>query len=273
MKCAISAEAAEKPLSLSEFAGAPRSVAWQGGALHLRASHGGGVAPDPHAHFAIQLSIAMSGELTLRTGPRAAPKAAPGWLIGSDRWHGLFGRGAVVTVFWDPVSDDGQRGLAHLGGRAIAALAPEACGAIRGRLQELWARGWRLPELRAAAHELAVALAPAAVHRALDARVRAVLERMARDPSANTSLAELASGVGLSESRLAHLFRDEVGIPMRQYRLSLRMEDTVRAIARGRSLTEAAHAAGFADSAHLCRICRRMYGTAPSNLPTFETGA
>lgn len=33
---------------------------------------------------------------------------------------------------------------------------------------------------------------------------------------------------------------------------------------RGSSLTEAAHVAGFADSAHLSRTFRSMFGIAPS---------
>jgi hypothetical protein len=35
---------------------------------------------------------------------------------------------------------------------------------------------------------------------------------------------------------------------------------------QGRSWTEAAHDAGFADAAHLTRTCRRMIGLAPSML-------
>lgn len=96
------------------------------------------------------------------------------------------------------------------------------------------------------------------------------LKAMRSDPAGKSSLAELARLTQLSESRLAHLFRRDVGVPIRQYRLTLRMEEAVREIARGASLTRAAYAAGFADAAHFCRICRRMYGGAPSELPAFQ---
>jgi len=97
-----------------------------------------------------------------------------------------------------------------------------------------------------------------------------VVDALMVDTGENAGLAELAARVGLSEGRLAHLFRRNVGIPMRQYRLWLRLGQAVRSISRGRSLTEAAHMAGFSDSAHFCRICRRMFGTAPSDLPHIE---
>ncbi len=103
-----------------------------------------------------------------------------------------------------------------------------------------------------------------------DPRVQKVLDILMLDSTDNVSLGALAKRVRLSESRLAHLFSPEVGIPMRQYRLALRMERAVTQIARGYSLTESAHMASFADSAHFCRISKRMFGSAPSALPRFE---
>ncbi|PKV81884.1 AraC family transcriptional regulator [Nocardia fluminea] len=77
-------------------------------------------------------------------------------------------------------------------------------------------------------------------------------------------LSELARRVRLSESRLAHLFSAEVGLPFRAYVRWLRMQHAMRLFAAGRTLTEAAHGAGFADSAHLNRVCHSMFGAAPS---------
>ena len=44
------------------------------------------------------------------------------------------------------------------------------------------------------------------------------------------------------------------------------MTKAVEAIAAGVSLTEAAHEAGFADSAHFSRTFRRMFGVAAAAL-------
>jgi AraC-like DNA-binding protein len=66
--------------------------------------------------------------------------------------------------------------------------------------------------------------------------------------------------VGLSPSRASHLFVEETGLPFRTFVLWLRVTRAVDAHIAGMSLTEAAQAAGFADSAHLSRTFKRMFG-------------
>ena len=58
--------------------------------------------------------------------------------------------------------------------------------------------------------------------------------------------------------------QDLAGLPLRRYVLWLRLRDVLLSLAEGASLTEAAHAAGFADSAHMSRTFRDMFGVRPS---------
>ena len=71
----------------------------------------------------------------------------------------------------------------------------------------------------------------------------------------------------LSESRLQHLFREQVGVPIRRYLLWHRYLTALSLLADGASVTRAAHAAGFADSAHLTRTAVRMNGFTPTKMP------
>lgn len=80
------------------------------------------------------------------------------------------------------------------------------------------------------------------------------------------TLASLSQAVHLSPSRLAHRFREATGVPVRRYVLWCRLRRAAEAAMRGSSLTEAAHFAGFADSPHLTRTFRAMFGVAPSFL-------
>lgn len=99
-----------------------------------------------------------------------------------------------------------------------------------------------------------------------DARISTALRRMRDEPHKAHRLTELAAQAGLSASRFLHLFKAETGVPLRRYRIWSRMGAAVRACGEGASLTEAAHAAGFASSAYFSSAFRNMFGTMPSEL-------
>jgi len=71
---------------------------------------------------------------------------------------------------------------------------------------------------------------------------------------------EVASQLALSESRFLHLFSEELGIAWRPYLLWRRMMCAIQAIINNSSATDAAHLAGFSDSAHLSRTFRNSFG-------------
>jgi AraC-like DNA-binding protein len=79
-------------------------------------------------------------------------------------------------------------------------------------------------------------------------------------------LGEAARSAHLSPERFRHLFVEQTGMRFRPYVLWLRLERALEAYAAGASLTDAAQAGGFADSAHLSRTFRRMFGVAPASL-------
>ena len=58
----------------------------------------------------------------------------------------------------------------------------------------------------------------------------------------------------------------QTGTSFRAYLLWTRLNVAIQFAMAGRSWTEAAHAAGFADSAHLTRTFRRMFGMNPAAL-------
>jgi AraC-like DNA-binding protein len=99
-----------------------------------------------------------------------------------------------------------------------------------------------------------------------DARVTVVLDMIKREFPDAPPVATLARAVRVSPSRLIHLWKDEVGVSLRRYVLWLRLRHVVACVALGHSLTAAAHEAGFADSAHLSRTFRSMFGLPLSSL-------
>lgn len=98
----------------------------------------------------------------------------------------------------------------------------------------------------------------------LDVRIRRIIELMNEEVNHNRSLQELADAVNLSPTRLIHLFKEEVGVPIRRFRQWRRMRVVATEVAKGATLTEAALGAGFADSSHFSRAFRSMFGITPS---------
>jgi AraC-like DNA-binding protein len=78
--------------------------------------------------------------------------------------------------------------------------------------------------------------------------------------------AQLCRQVFLSESRLQHLFKAEMGLPIRNYILWLRLTRALKLILKGESLTAAAHEAGFFDSAHMSKTFVRQLGINPAEI-------
>jgi AraC-like DNA-binding protein len=100
--------------------------------------------------------------------------------------------------------------------------------------------------------------------RQVDARLLRALAIVEAD---NASVAEAAQQVGLSESRLTHLMTETLGAPPRLWRSWLRLQRALReTLFNAANLTQAAHLAGFADSAHLTRTCKQLTGVRPAQM-------
>lgn len=100
----------------------------------------------------------------------------------------------------------------------------------------------------------------------IDDRILTVLNTIQKGLSEHISADNLAQSIFLSVDRFLHLFKEQLGLPLRQYILYQRIMAATREFLSGKSLTEAAHEAGFADSAHFTRTFVHMHGLIPSEV-------
>ena len=221
----------------------------------------------PHRNATAVLAVALDERLEVAADP-ADPdglyRSARSVLIPPNTLHHLrIAGGGMAFLYVDPLSRDlvalharmrdaTPRAAFDLIGEAavIGVLADTADGRIadgdgRKTLTELLGIGTRADP---------------------DVRILSALRRMRDQPHRSHSMAELGACAGLSASRFLHLFKAETGVPLRRYRLWNRMGAAVAAFRDGKSLTEAAHAAGFASSAHFSTAFRDMFGIMPSEL-------
>jgi AraC-like DNA-binding protein len=84
---------------------------------------------------------------------------------------------------------------------------------------------------------------------------------------AGSSIGQFASAAGATPWQLSRMFKSAYGATPSHYRLKRRLGRALEHYVETQdSWTAAAHAAGFADSAHLSRTCKKLLGCAPSSL-------
>lgn len=222
----------------------------------------------PHAHGALQLSVGLDGMPRLRLDGRW--QRARGVLVDTDVRHGFCCDGCLTAIGWiEGESRTGQQLRQRvLDGRPYALLDEAVCARIAAALRPVLGAdagcGETYARWRRALGELVVDMTP---EPRLDRRIAAVLEYLRTTPSPPPSIGTLARIAYLSESRLQHVFREQVGVPIRRYLLWHRYLTALSLMAEGSSVTDAAYAAGFADGAHLTRTAVRMNGFPPTEMP------
>ncbi|MFG3254190.1 AraC family ligand binding domain-containing protein [Streptomyces sp. NPDC048172] len=77
------------------------------------------------------------------------------------------------------------------------------------------------------------------------------------------TVAELSAASGLPRASLIDAFRHAYGLPPHAYLLRLRANRARRLLLAGRRPVEVAAVTGFADQAHLTRVCKRYFGVTP----------
>lgn len=237
-----------------------RIVLWQGASLWVFdiPAQRGPRTNQMHSHHAFQLTLATGGIANIRT--EEALFEGPVVLVAPDHPHSIEPEGRVTLLFVEPESRAGAGLRRLLGDRNIARLPP-----MPEAVAELAAMWERPPPINGDVREIANRvlermLGPQQTDVALDTRIQKVLDWLAGAEGYSPTLAKAASVACLSESRFSHLFVEETGLPFRTYVLWRRLMQAVELRAAGASLTQAAHEAGFADSAHFSRTFLRMFG-------------
>ena len=242
---------------------APLIYFWEGGWFGVGSSKGYGALP-PHSHHTVHIAIGLDGPVRFQyPGDEWTEYQAAA--VQPDAPHSFDGCDSLVAIgFVDPECREGHW-LRH---------------ALRAPITDVWSERLtpHLPTLRNFQRDrpdtLTAALITTSIVRALCAGpppVRAMDERIIRAlkiirgrDARRLPLEKVAKEVFLSPSRLAHLFTAEVGLPFRRYILWRKLSQAMVEFARGGTLSAAAHAAGFADSAHLSRTWYQMFGLPPT---------
>lgn len=228
---------------------------------------GNGLENDEHRHHALQITINLeTTAFTLRqdhteitTESVVISPNVPHHVISSDCWR------AVLLL--DPQTQYSQQIKQRLmPTENVCALPQEDFGFCKSLLQKFPASAQNIETANAAISAIIDRLAGPVNQTEPHPKIAKTLDRIHHAGGKELTLTQLAAHVYLSESRLSHLFKEEIGIPIQRYLLWYKVVQTGLNIGRGMSLTDAAEDAGFADSAHFSRTFRAMFGSSPSQI-------
>lgn len=238
---------------------------WKGGSVWI--GRGTGQAQS-HSHHAIQITLALAQPFRIRGAGTDAWHQTSAAIVMPDRAHLFDGCGhTVAMVFVEPETLAGRELVARHRQHDVDLLRDEGLATCTTALHAVFeARGTEAALVEAAQCIVEHLSGRSTGLQAVDPRIARVLERIREHPDAELTLAKVAAVAHLSPSRFRHLFVAQTGISFRAYLLWARVALAVARGMAGGSWTEAAQQAGFADSAHLSRTCRRMFGIAPTML-------
>lgn len=221
--------------------------------------------PGLHAHHAIQITVSLSGALELISGDMAIKADAVA--VAADARHRFVAHGIIAFIFVEPESRAG-RALSEVLFRSgpLAQIDTARIMPALDVLRRTFDPGLNQAELLRAGEQALEALVPAGPAPPADARVQKIIDHASTHPDDSLDESAAAAGVFLSPSRLRHLFVEQTGLAFKTYMLWLRLVRALEVYSTGQSLTEAAHEAGFSDSAHFSRIFKRTFGLPATTL-------
>lgn len=216
-----------------------------------------------HRHHALQLVVGMEGSFEAQLG-RASVQTFDALLVAADSPHRIEGHGLQLAIYYV----DGS----SLEGRALARwLDPDTARTLPGDvadLRELVTAAIGRPSsavLPFVREQVAAQLrCPSTTSLPGDSVVESATSLLEGSIGAPPPVPDLAVRLGVRQRELSSRFRAATGLTIRRYVLWLRIKAAVSALAELKTLTEAAHAAGFADAAHLSRTFLQMFGVPPS---------
>lgn len=208
-----------------------------------------------HSHHMLQITCAHGSEFLIEIADKGI--SARSIVLDANCRHRLTGRDdAQAIILIEPETSAGTALRGYLGGRpfripempmdafGLAESMPPRDQSISGIIDQLFAR-------------LGIGID---ARPETDGRIDRVIETIHGAEGKKISVSELARIVSLSEGRLQHIFKGQTGISIKKYLQWKRLIDGVNAIVKGNDFTFASHESGFADSAHMSRTFKEMFG-------------
>jgi len=227
--------------------------------------------PEVHKHNVVQVCLGIDGPFRISLGEDGPWQWTRAALIGSNTPHKISSHETKMAFLYLESETDDYQAMLQFSAEAKSGILQSKVD--ENLLQELVIAQENCSEVVAKelANQILSIFGLSLNERELiDPRIAKVLQKLEQTDHGQCESRELEELACLSASRLQHLFREQMGVPIRRYSLWLRLRRVLGQAIKGQTLMEAAHGAGFSDSAHFSRVFKGMFGIAPSLLFSAE---
>src|SRR5262245_2845444 len=233
-------------------------------------NYASGFEIETHTHDWHQLLFANSGAMTVHAGRWS-------WMIPPGKAVFIPARCLHSIRMWGNVA---MRSLYFSSTLEARALSSKECRvlSVTPLLRELMLRVVELAALdgRQPSHNRLMGLlldemdtnpmTPLMLPLPEDGKALAVARHVLTSPAGTETIAVLSRQYGVGTRTLERRFRDETGISFGLWRQKARMLDSIRQLAEGKSVTEAALDAGYSSVSAFIVTFKRTFGCTPGQL-------
>lgn len=218
-----------------------------------------------HSHHALELIITFDSNAIVEVNNNAYE--AKGLLLKQDIDHTTRAEGFMIFLCISPESTLGKRLNLLLITEDILLVKLPVIEQIRLYISELITHDHSESEIMEFLTRVLIEdIALVEKNYTPDLRIVNVVKHILCNVNQSIPFKDLVGIACLSESRLSHLFKKEIGIPVRKYILWCRLQQAIRHFLQGHTLTQAAHLAGFSDVSHFTRTFASTFGMSPSQI-------
>ena len=212
----------------------------------------------PHKHWTMQLFLSI--EKNLEIGVEDNKISCRCIVINRDILHSFSTNGNMYfTMIIEPASSLATQLVERMGGTKYCMFDNQDIEYIQNLLFCLIDSDG-LREYREFMIQLYKFLGVKEQAKIYDDRVKDLLYEIERCNCDIHSIASFADKVALSPSRLSHLFKEQMGMPLKSYIQFHQMQTAFLALLNGKNITEAAMLSGFDSPSHFATVTKKMMG-------------
>ncbi|UNK19388.1 AraC family transcriptional regulator [Paenibacillus sp. N3/727] len=215
---------------------------------------------EEHRHSFLQVTISLEDEFDIDVEEQSL--ICSGIIINSNVVHRLKGAGhPLMLLLMDSTSEMAASFKRYIEGQTYHVFPPGMMKTIREFVPKEYPGVKDTDSYLSFLGQLMKLMGVEHVNTAIvDPRIREFIQLIKDCTDSEHSVSLYARQMGLSNSRLSHLFKENTGISLSGYMLLHKLQKATYFMFKGLSITDAAMAAGFDSPSHLAATSKRLLG-------------